>query len=85
MAANWLIIFQGGLLLKGCSNMQSYQNVLTELDNGVYIIRNAVPVVFPMARNTGAACTSLDVTPYYLKLIDNLEKAQTRVRNSGVS
>lgn len=71
--------FPDDLLLKVISNMQSYQNVLTELDNGVYIIRNAVPVVFSNGEILGAACTSLDVTPIR-KLIDNLEKAQTRVR-----
>mgnify|MGYP000849568913 FL=1 len=71
--------FPDDLLLKVISNMQCYQNVLTELDDGVYIVRNAVPVVFSDGAILGAVCTNLDVS-HIRKLIDNLEKAQTKVR-----
>ncbi|HCF50368.1 MAG TPA: sigma-54-dependent Fis family transcriptional regulator [Syntrophomonas sp.] len=71
--------FPDDLLLKVISNMQCYQNVLTELDDGVYIVRNAVPVVFSDGAILGAVCTNLDVS-HIRKLIDNLERAQTKVR-----
>lgn len=71
--------FPDDLLLNVVSNMHSYQNVLTELDNGLYVIRNAVPVVFSDEAILGAVCTTLDVS-HIRRLIDKLEKAQVKVR-----
>ncbi|MGI6434643.1 MAG: sigma 54-interacting transcriptional regulator [Syntrophomonadaceae bacterium] len=72
--------FPDDLLLQVIHHMQSYQNILTELDSGLYVIRNAVPVVFSNGDMLGAVCTSLDVS-HTRKLIDKLDHAQTRVRN----
>ena len=71
--------FPDDLLLKVITSMHSYQNVLTELDNGLYVIRNAVPVVFSDETILGAVCTTLDVS-HIRRLIDRLEKAQVKVR-----
>jgi transcriptional regulator with PAS, ATPase and Fis domain len=71
--------FPDDLLLKVITSMHSYQNVLTELDNGLYVIRNAVPVVFSDEAILGAVCTTLDVS-HIRRLIDRLEKAQVKVR-----
>ncbi len=71
--------FPDDLLLKVINNRQSYQHVLTELNNGLYVIRNAVPVVFSDQAFLGAVCTTLDVS-HIRRLIDRLENAQVKVR-----
>lgn len=80
MGKNLADFLPDDLLLKVVKTLNSYYNVLSELNNGVYVVRNAVPVVFARGDVVGAVCTSLDVTQTK-QLIDKLDKTTSRVKN----
>ncbi|MDD3890521.1 MAG: CBS domain-containing protein, partial [Syntrophomonadaceae bacterium] len=65
--------FSEDLLLKVITTLDSYQNVLCEL-NGIYVVRNAVPVISIDGKTIGAVCTSLNVN-CYKNLLEQLDRA----------
>ncbi|MEN6351426.1 MAG: sigma 54-interacting transcriptional regulator [Syntrophomonas sp.] len=68
------------LPLKVVSTMEPCHNLVSEIKEGFYIRRNAVPVVFSNGEIVGAVCTSMDVSQI-MNLIKKLDKAKLRVRN----
>ncbi len=66
------------LLLKVITERSEYRDVITELDGGVVIVRNAVPVIFSDGEMIGVVCTSNDITQTK-NLITKLERYQSRL------
>lgn len=80
MGRNLAEFIPDDLPLQVVSTMEPCHNVVTETKEGVYIRRNAVPVVFSNGDIVGAVCTSQDVSQI-MNLIKKLDKAKLRVRN----
>lgn len=80
MGRNLAEFMPNDLPLKVIESLEPIHNVLTEVKEGFYIRRNAVPVVFSNGEIVGAVCTSLDVSQI-MNLITKLDKAKSRVRN----
>ena len=68
------------LPLQAIKTLQTYRNVVGELDSGVPVIRNAAPVINPDGTAIGAVCTTADVSQIKL-LMDKLNRANQRVRD----
>lgn len=60
------------LLLEVMSTLQPRYNILSQLDNGLYVLRNAVPIMTSDNRLFGVVCSSLDIT--HIKTL--LEKSE---------
>lgn len=72
--------FPDDLLLKVITTRESYSNILSELKEGLFVIRNAVPVVVPDGQIVGGVCTTQNISQYRI-LLDKLEEAHKQVRN----
>lgn len=70
--------FPDDLLLEVIKTEQSYSFIPTELEDGSFAIRSAVPVFLPEGQMVGAVCTTQNIS-YYQKLMDELEKANSKV------
>ena len=70
----------GDLPLQAINTLQTYRNVVDELDGGVLVVRNAAPVINPDGETIGAVCTTADISEIKL-LMDKLNQANRRVRN----
>jgi len=68
------------LPLKVISSSQSYRNIMSEVREGVYVVRHAVPVITPNGNVVGAVCTTVDVSQTKA-LMNKLEEANNRVKN----
>jgi PAS domain S-box-containing protein len=66
------------LLLKVIADHNEYHDIITELKGGVFIVRNAVPVLSSSGEMIGAVCTSKDIT-VTMNLINKLDRSRTRV------
>ncbi len=66
------------LPLKVITDHDTYRDVITELDSGIVIVRNAVPVISSGGEMIGVVCTSKDIT-VTKNLISKIDHYQTRV------
>lgn len=66
------------LLLKVIADNDAYRDIITELKGGVFIVRNAVPVLSSSGDMIGVVCTSKDIT-LTKNLINKIDHYQTRV------
>jgi PAS domain S-box len=80
MGRNLAEFMPDDLPLRVIESLEPIYNTLTEVKEGVYIRRNAVPVVFSNGEIVGSVCTSQDVSQI-MNLINKLDKAKSRVRN----
>lgn len=71
--------FPNDIMLKVIETLESYSNVLCELQEGVFAVRNAVPVITPSGDIIGVVCTTLDVS-HEKALMEKLDQANTRVK-----
>ncbi len=71
--------FPDDLLLKVIKTGESYRYAPAELEDGSFVVRNAVQVLLPDGEVLGAVCTTQNVS-HYRTLMDELEKANSQVR-----
>lgn len=71
--------FPGDILLRIVNTLEPCRDLLCELENGAYVVRNAVPVINSFGKVEGAVCTTLDVSQTKA-LIDELDQANNRVK-----
>lgn len=71
--------FPDDLLMEVIKTGESHNFVPTELEDGSFAIRSAVPVFLPNGEIAGAVCTTQNIS-YYRNLMDELEKANSKVR-----
>jgi len=66
------------IILEVINNLQSYYNVFSELRDGVYVVRNALPIIDSSDHIIGAVCTTLDVS-HVKSLMERLDRANNRL------
>ena len=71
--------FPDDLMFQVIKTFKPHNDIFCELREGVYAIRNAVPVITANGKTIGAVCTSLNVTREKT-LIEKLDQATNRVK-----
>lgn len=71
--------FPDDIMLRVIKTLKSHNNIFCELREGVYAIRNVVPIITSSGESIGAVCTILDVS-HEKALIEKLEQVNNRVK-----
>ncbi len=67
------------IMLRVIKTLKPYNNIFCELREGVYAVRNVVPVITSSGENIGAVCTTLNVSKEKT-LIEKLDQVTNRVK-----
>ncbi|MBT8491183.1 MAG: sigma 54-interacting transcriptional regulator, partial [Deltaproteobacteria bacterium] len=71
--------FPDDIMLRVIKTLKPYNNIFCELREGVYAVRNAVPVITASGENMGAVCTTLNVSKEKT-LIEKLDQVSNKVK-----
>jgi len=79
MGRNLADFFPDDIMLQVSKTLKPHHNIFCELQEGVYAVRNALPVITASGKNIGVVCTSLNVSKEK-SLIEKLDQATHRVK-----